>query len=135
MQVALSDGTIIDVDSKIISQRLKNALSYAGMSFGDITLKTGIPRSSVQRYLNGSVEKYQMSRLCAIALATDVDISYIIGVSDDMKPDSSLKTIKEPAAPKGSGPELPPGYEKLTPENKELIDKMIATLSKSQFGQ
>lgn len=66
-----------------INKRLIEAYQKSGLSFPELERITGIPKSSLQRYITGGFEGLPMPRLEKIAEALNVSASYIMGWSDE----------------------------------------------------
>lgn len=63
----------------IISERIKKAISYAGLSYSELAEKTGISKSVLQRYATGETAKIPANYIERIAQATRVSPSYLMG--------------------------------------------------------
>jgi len=61
------------------SQRINKAISDSGLSYGELSKITGIPKSALQRYATGETEKVPSDRIELIAEATKVSAEYIMG--------------------------------------------------------
>lgn len=55
-----------------ISKRIQAALQDANISYGELSARTGIPKSALQRYATGETEKIPTDRLIKISLALGV---------------------------------------------------------------
>ena len=55
-----------------MSKRIQAALQDANISYGELSTRTGIPKSALQRYATGETEKIPTDRLIKIALALGV---------------------------------------------------------------
>jgi repressor LexA len=62
-----------------VSNRIFKAITDADISYGELSRITGIPKSALQRYATGETEKIPIHRLEAIASATGVQASYLLG--------------------------------------------------------
>lgn len=69
-----------------VSQRLIEAYRNSGLSFPELEKITGIPKSSIQRYITGGAENLPTSRLEKLAEALGVSASYIMGWDGDIPP-------------------------------------------------
>lgn len=69
------------------SSRIRSAIDESGLSYGELSKATGIPKSALQRYATGETEKCPAYRLIAIADATGVSRSYLLG--DDTAADAA----------------------------------------------
>ncbi len=70
---------MIGVKEKQIVERLAQAISDAGLSFVELEKRTGIPKSSIQRYATGKTIKIPMNCITLIASATGVSPKWIMG--------------------------------------------------------
>lgn len=55
-----------------MSKRIQAALQDANISYGELSTRTGIPKSALQRYATGETEKIPTDRLIKISLALGV---------------------------------------------------------------
>lgn len=78
-----------------ISKRIYDAVQSSGLSYGELSQLTTIPKSALQRYATGETEKVPLPRIEAIAKATGVSAAYLMG-------------WEAPPAPKQSAPEPRP---------------------------
>lgn len=65
-----------------ISKRILDAMHERNLSYAELSLKTGIPKSALQRYATGSTPKIPMDRIENIASALGVTPSYLMGWDD-----------------------------------------------------
>ena len=61
------------------SIRILNLLAENNMSYGELSAKTKIPKSALQRYATGETEKIPIDRLKLIADALGTSSSYLLG--------------------------------------------------------
>lgn len=61
------------------SERILKAIRESGLSYGELSYKTGIPKSALQRYATGETEKIPIDRIESIAKATNVTAIHILG--------------------------------------------------------
>lgn len=64
------------------SERILKAIEDSKLSYGELSNITGIPKSALQRYATGETEKVPIDRIEAIAKATHVSASYLMGWED-----------------------------------------------------
>ena len=64
-------------------QRLKACILDSGYSYAELEKKTGISRSSLQRYANGVTAKIPIDAIQTIAKAVGVKAEYILGWEDN----------------------------------------------------
>lgn len=79
-------------------------------------------------FANGSIRKWDKSpttyeRLLKVANTLNTTVEYLRGETEQKK---------EPTPKKESGQGLPEGYDKLTPENKAIVDRLIVDLANTQ---
>lgn len=55
-----------------MSKRIQAALRNANISYGELSTRTGIPKSALQRYATGETEKIPTDRLIKISVALGV---------------------------------------------------------------
>lgn len=65
-----------------ISRRILNILTEKDISYGELSERTGIPKSALQRYATGQTEKIPIDRLQKIASAIGVSTAYLMGWID-----------------------------------------------------
>ena len=58
-----------------IAQRLSAAIAASKTSYGELSKRTGIPKSAIQRDATGTTEKIPLERLRALASALGVPLS------------------------------------------------------------
>lgn len=61
-----------------VSERLMNAIKEKGISYGELSKLTGIPKSVLQRYATGYTNKIPVVKLKIIARALNVEISDLL---------------------------------------------------------
>lgn len=64
------------------SKRILESIENSNLSYGELSNITGIPKSALQRYATGETEKVPIDRIEAIAKATHVSASYLMGWED-----------------------------------------------------
>lgn len=62
-----------------VSKRILDILSAKEISYGELSSKTGIPKSALQRYATGQTEKIPIDRLETIAKAIGTTATYLMG--------------------------------------------------------
>lgn len=82
-------------DMSDISKRILEILTAKEISYGELSDRTGIPKSALQRYSTGTTEKIPIDRLEKIGKAIGVTTAYLMGWEDD---------TNSKAAPKGFSP-------------------------------
>lgn len=73
----------------IRAQRISVAITQSGLSYVELEKKTGVSKSSLQRYATGGTEKIPIDAVEAIAAATGTDARYLLGW-DDSAPRAQL---------------------------------------------
>lgn len=76
-----------------LSQRILNIILAKEISYGELSEKTGIPKSALQRYATGQTEKIPIDRLQKIALSLGTTAAYLMGWTEDLSgnlPDNIL---------------------------------------------
>ncbi len=66
-------------DIQGIIYRLKSSIEASGLSYVELESKTGIAKSSIQRYASGTTKKIPIDAIQAIAKAVGVPAAYIMG--------------------------------------------------------
>ena len=69
----------IKYNSELIFAKLIEAIKNSGLSYGEISKKTGIPKSSIHRYAKGQTQKIPIDAVRLIAQATGVSADWIMG--------------------------------------------------------
>lgn len=85
--VAIQAEENID-EFELISDRIRNAMERANLSYGELSALTGISKSSLYRYASGFTPKVPFNRLEIIAEALNVAPSYLIGWNETKALDS-----------------------------------------------
>lgn len=70
---------------RLMTARLQNAMKTSGLSYGEISSITGIPKSAVHRYISGDTPKIPLDRLEKISNAMGVSAAWIMGWEDENK--------------------------------------------------
>ena len=83
-------------DLEIITIRLQEAMKRSGMSYGEISAITNIPKSAVHRYISGDTPKIPLDRLEKMANSMGVSAAWIMGWEEENKK-TLTKNIKGPA--------------------------------------
>lgn len=85
----------INPDVQGIINRLKYSIESSGLSYVELEKKTGIAKSSIQRYASGVTKKIPIDAIQAIAQAVGVSAAYIMGWSDNLNesPDDILSAL------------------------------------------
>ena len=91
MKIYDSDGMPIEVDSKIVSDRIKKVIEEKEISYRELSEMTDIPSATLQRYANGKTDKMLSDRIARIAEKTHTDILYLLGMNENDKPVATKK--------------------------------------------
>ncbi len=62
-----------------LSERIRHAIIQSKLSYSDLSVKTGIPKSALQRYATGETDKIPAKYIEIIARATNVRPTYLMG--------------------------------------------------------
>lgn len=65
-----------------IAKRILDLMQTQGLSYAELSQKTGIPKSALQRYATGNTSKIPMDRIENIAAALGVSAAYLMGWAD-----------------------------------------------------
>lgn len=66
-----------------ISAKILSFITEKDISYGELSEKTGIPKSALQRYATGQTEKIPIDRLQLIANVLGTSAQYLMGWTDD----------------------------------------------------
>ena len=72
-----------DSEMRLIMQRIHDRRKELGMSYQDLSNKTGISKSSLQRYETGFIKNMPLDKLEIMASALKCSPSYLMGWIDD----------------------------------------------------
>lgn len=75
-----------------IGTKIKYARDLQKITLDEIATKVGVAKSTIQRYEAGKIEKPKLPVLESIANALNVNPSWLIGKSDDMRPIKNTAT-------------------------------------------
>ena len=81
-----------------ISTRILKLITEKQISYGELSKKTNIPKSALQRYATGTTEKIPLDRLEAIAEALHTTTAYLQGYIDDSTAKINYITVRMPNA-------------------------------------
>lgn len=102
------------------SKRIQNALQNANISYEELSARTGIPESTLQRYVAGKAEKIPTERLIKISLALDVSPLTIADFDTASEIIAMDLTRKDIEGNKEQPAEL--NLDELSPTKRYLID-------------
>lgn len=112
---------------KILSERLFIIMQQRGMSSVDLSIKSGIMKSGICRYLN--YQKYKvlpsLTTLCAIAQALNVSIDWLLGNYENC----------EYASTSPENVSLLFAYSVASETDKKIIDTIIGKYQKEKVQE
>lgn len=76
------------------NKRVKDAISQKHYTFEELEKVTGIPRSTLQRYVSGTTDKIPVTFYEAIAAATDTPVEHLICI-ELMVTEKEIAPIKQ----------------------------------------
>ena len=98
-------------------KRLRQAIEQSGLTYAELGEKTGIAKSSIQRYATGETKKIPIDSIEAIAKAINVSPKYLMCWDDEaVKTYEYVKTLIDPEHTISQ--EI---------EKEKVIDRMLAT--------
>lgn len=92
-------ANMMSQDIENIIKRLKKVIDNSGFSYMELEKKTGVSKSALQRYANGSTKKIPIDVIQAIAETVNVSAAWIMGWEEQNIPDGFLPlphTVKRP---------------------------------------
>lgn len=75
----------------LTAHRITMAIQKSGMSYSELSVKTGIPKSSLQRYATGENTNIPLNRIEDIAFATGVDAKWLLGWEKKSSTDTDIE--------------------------------------------
>lgn len=112
---------------EMISDKIRNAMERANLSYGELSALTGISKSSLYRYASGFTPKIPLNRLEVIAKALNVTPSYLIGWDDAEAGDPSTSEespdAEQQEAPASSKAEALDSFESVKAALMRVIDE------------
>ena len=115
-----------------VIKRLKECIEQSGYTYEQLEKKTGISRSSLQRYANGITSKIPIDAVQTIAEALGVRAEYILGW-DDTPPtteETIIKLLKAQYALNEQDIKFVLDYIKLVPGEREAFRLAIDAIKK-----
>ena len=79
-----------------ISDRILSIITEKDISYGELSDKTGIPKSALQRYATGQTEKIPIDRLQIIASAIGTTPEYLMGWNTERKINDEVPLLPLP---------------------------------------
>ena len=102
-------------DIKGIISRLKESVEKSGYSYVELEKRTGIAKSSIQRYVSGTTKKIPIDAVQAISKAVGVSAEYVLGWEDSNRYISPTITDDVVLFPVIG--EIAAGYDEIAVEN------------------
>ena len=102
-------------DIKGIISRLKESVEKSGYSYVELEKRTGIAKSSIQRYVSGTTKKIPIDAVQAISKAVGVSAEYVLGWEDSNRYISPTITDDVVLFPVMG--EIAAGYDEIAVEN------------------
>ena len=115
-----------------VIKRLKECIEESGYTYEQLEKKTGISRSSLQRYANGVTAKIPVDAIQTIADALNVKADYILGW-DDTPPttnDSIMKLLKAEYDLNELDLKFIQDYIKMAPDERKAFRSAIEAIKK-----
>lgn len=100
-----------------IGNRIKDARNLRNVTLDDIAKKVGVAKSTIQRYENGKINNIKIPVVESIALALNVNPSWIVGKSEEME------------LPKPKIPKILQYYEMLNDMGKHKATERVKELT------
>lgn len=107
-----------------VIKRLKECIEGSGYTYEQLEKKTGISRSSLQRYANGVTAKIPVDAIQTIAEALNVKAEYILGW-DDTPPAPEDDELQEYLEELKTRPEMKMLFKTLKGTSKEDVEKTV----------
>ena len=108
-----------------IIRRLKECIDESGYTYEQLEKKTGISRSSIQRYANGVTAKIPVDAIQTIAEALGVTAEYILGWEDRDGISNEDKELQEYLEELKNRPEMKMLFKTAKNSTKEDIEKTV----------
>lgn len=74
-------------DQEILQRKLKSRRLFLGLTYQNLSEKTGISKSTLQRYESGGIAKLPFDKIFSISEALDVPTSYFTEITDNYSAD------------------------------------------------
>lgn len=106
-----------------MSKKILALIANKNVSYGELSILTGIPKSALQRYASGETEKIPIDRLKKIAIALGCEPAYLMGWTD-----SPEEPASEPSPLTPRERELLVYYRGVSPEAQNYIYSKLKLL-------
>ncbi len=73
-------------DNRTIGERMAQAMADRGISYGELSRATGIPKSALQRYATGETAKVPTDRVESIAAGLGMTTARLMGWEEEAPP-------------------------------------------------
>lgn len=100
-----------------IGSRIKYARNLKEATLDDVAQKVGVTKSTIQRYETGKIKAIKIPVIDSIAVALDVNPSWIVGKSEIMEP------------PNQKAPKIMQYYEQLNDAGKNVATDRVKELT------
>lgn len=122
------------------SKRVKDAISTKHYTFEELEKITGIPRSTLQRYVSGTTDKIPVTFYEAIAAATNTPVEYLLCIElivtdKEIAPDNSAESVDELLESKKTENKWNSILTELSQENRDFLQKQAELLLLEQQVQ
>lgn len=113
------------------AENLKLITDSLKMSNYKLAQFIGCSQTSVANWISGERIPRKKTRL-AIAELFGISLEQLDGALPENFKEIALKRVKNPASVSADGKLYPAGYDRLTPENRKIVDRLIADLANNQ---
>ena len=103
------------------SERIKLLIEQSGQSYQELEKRTGIKKSSLQRYASGVTTKIPLNVIEKLAVAFNVSQEYLMGWSENKKENLPTDNIKLTEGEKS----LLELFRMIPEENQKMVLQMI----------
>lgn len=124
MNNIINDKKFNDIMNRIQSKRIELKLSYQ-----DLANKTGLSKSTLQRYETGSIRNIPLDKLEILATALEVSPMWIIGYDDEVKSNQQSSDLNQTSLSKAEQQHIEDlrklndlGKNKVITYTKDLMD-------------
>ena len=124
-----------------LSKRILELIEEKGLSYGELSAMTKIPKSALQRYATGGTEKIPLPRIEAIANALGVSSAYLIGWNEEGHFQNLFEDLyrhgekQQPSPQEGLSAgelKLVEAFRSLTPDQQEFVLQAVSSAAHKQ---
>ena len=115
---------------KDVTARLLEAKDVLGYSYADIAKITGLPKSSIQRFLTGTTEKFPLEFLEPICNALQISAAEAMGWDDPVVVSATLEQPITNLSPEEQI--LVKAYREAMPEYQAVVMDILANHKKEE---